>query len=206
MTVRFPESRGCYRRSLRRSILGDERMKHRILQVGFLLVCAGSLYNPAQVRAQTETQGLGQGELLITAVQISGNTLTISGENFFSLTPIVRLGKVEDPLIVQSITDVLIVATLPGVPPGDYLLIVSCGPTLVSWPSSPTGTFDLTIPPVGLGGIGGGVAGPSSPPGPLGLMGAQGPGGPSGPSGPVILDYAGVITQIPNFTAVKISE
>jgi hypothetical protein len=92
------------------------------------------------------------------------NQLTIIGSNFGTGTPVVDLdGTV---LTLVSHTATTIVATLPNVVAGSYVLSVKEG--------AATGTFDLTL----------GAAGPQGPQGPQGQAGEQGPAGPPGAQGP----------------------
>ncbi|MGD0215471.1 MAG: IPT/TIG domain-containing protein [Terriglobales bacterium] len=91
------------------------------------------------------------------------NQLTIVGSNFGTGTPAVDLdGTV---LTLVSHTATTIVATLPTVAAGSYVLSVKV--------SAATGTFDLTL----------GAAGPQGPQGPQGPAGEQGPAGPQGQQG-----------------------
>lgn len=90
--------------------------------------------------------------------------VTISGTGFGSATPKVDLDG--QPLTVVSHTATTIVADMPVLPSGSYLLTVTSG--------NNTSPLVLTL----------GTTGPQGPQGPAGPQGAQGPGGPSGPTGP----------------------
>jgi len=65
--------------------------------------------------------------VLISGVTIAGSTLTIDGDNFTSKTsPVVRLQGAD--LVLESVTETRIVATMSVVPPaGTYLLTVTRG-------------------------------------------------------------------------------
>lgn len=92
------------------------------------------------------------------------NQVTINGTGFGSQTPKVDLDG--QPLTVVSHTSTQIVANLPTLGPGSYLLTVTAG--------SSTSPLVLTL----------GTSGPQGPQGPQGPAGAAGPAGPEGPSGP----------------------
>ena len=71
--------------------------------------------------------------------------LTIVGINFGATAPTVMLSG--QTLAIQSFSDFQIVAALPALPPGTYLLTVSRGPATVE-----NNSFSLTIGPGGGGG------------------------------------------------------
>jgi len=111
-------------------------------------------------------------ELVITGAQVnfSNNTITITGNNFGTRTPEVKLG--ETALVVSSSGDQRIIARLPqNVSAGDYLLTVRSGPG-----SDGSDSFDLTVGAVG-------PVGPMGPQGPAGPAGARGLTGPQGSKG-----------------------
>jgi len=116
------------------------------------------------------------GPLMITEVYVDfgSNTIVISGKNFDNgQPPIVLLGDNPVALTLVGIpTANEIIAELPGVPDGDYLLTVSTSRWYrwYSWYSWYQDSYNLTI----------GAVGPQGPPGP---PGPQGPPGPSGVSG-----------------------
>ncbi|HTZ95244.1 MAG TPA: IPT/TIG domain-containing protein [Terriglobales bacterium] len=92
------------------------------------------------------------------------NQVTINGTGFGSGIPKVDLDG--QPLTVVSHSSTMIVADLPTLGPGSYLLTVTVG--------SSTSPLVLTL----------GTSGPQGPQGPQGPAGAQGPQGPAGPTGP----------------------
>lgn len=124
-------------------------------------------------------------ELIITEVYVDfeANTIVISGENFDNgEVPTVVLGNYPAPLtLIGTPTANQIVAILPDVPDGDYLLKVSTGQGVIRYDS-----YNLTIGAVGPQGIQGeqGLQGPKGDKGDKGDTGATGPIGPAGPAGP----------------------
>lgn len=92
------------------------------------------------------------------------NQITISGTGFGTGTPKVDLEG--QSLAIVSHTATMIVADLPSLPAGSYLLTVTAG--------SNTSPLVLAL----------GATGPQGPQGPGGPQGAQGPQGPVGPTGP----------------------
>ena len=113
----------------------------------------------------------------ITSVEAdeSAHTLTIKGTSLLAGAPRqpthVLLGASLTPLAIVSSTNTKLVATLPALPPGSYLLTVGYG---LGEPQ-----FDQAWITVG----GSGVAGPQGPPGPPGPPGPTGATGPQGPTG-----------------------
>lgn len=121
-------------------------------------------------------------DLVISSVTVSfgSNEIIITGKNFDNgWSPIVTLGDKICSLV--SYTSAQLIASLPVVVVGDYLLTISTG--------NAAGQFDtyaLTIGAVGPQGLTGpqGSAGPQGPTGQIGPQGAQGPAGPAGATGP----------------------
>jgi hypothetical protein len=98
------------------------------------------------------------------AANYNTNQIIISGTGFGTGAPKVDLDG--EPLTIVSHTATMIVADLPSLPAGSYLLTVTAG--------SKTSPSVLTL----------GAAGPQGSQGPAGPQGAQGPQGPAGPAGP----------------------
>ena len=115
--------------------------------------------------------------LAITGATIAGTSLTIDGDNFTGRTPpSVRLHGIE--LVVTSVTETRIVATMPDspLPAGTYLLSVMRG--MRGRGRALDDDRDdqrLAVFYVAVGAIG--------PQGPQGLIGPQGPQGLTGPQG-----------------------
>jgi hypothetical protein len=124
----------------------------------------------------------------ITHVRINSdlNLMTISGNNFGSETPEVRLSAYSGELTVTPISETEIKVSLSVAPlPGTYILEVV---RTDQGNSDKTATFTVTIGAVGPKGEKGdpGVAGPAGPqgdPGPQGVQGEPGPVGPKGDTG-----------------------
>jgi IPT/TIG domain len=123
-------------------------------------------------------------QLTVLNASASGKTLTINGANFGPVKPVVRVNG--SPLVVVSWSPTHIVATLPALAPGTYLLTVIRGSRRGDRDDDDAtrlGTFDLTIGAVGpQGPIG--ATGATGPQGPQGMAGPQGPQGPTGATGP----------------------
>jgi hypothetical protein len=127
----------------------------RVSMLGLLL----ALSSPAFIQAQPIINS-AQATLSVTS-----NKIAISGKNFGTSTPTVRLDG--QTLAVTSFSSILIQATLPNpLSPGSYPLRVTTQDGTVE--------LDVTI----------GNAGPTGPPGPKGDTGATGPQGSQGPPGP----------------------
>src|SRR5438552_6809085 len=123
-------------------------------------------------------------------VDQTNNFITITGQNFGSTPPVVKLAGIQ--LVIQSFnpSTQTIVAVLPMVlEPGTYLITVAA--TNGSTNSAQVSEFDVTIGATGPQGPKGdtGATGPQGPTGPIGLQGpkgdtgAEGPAGPAGPTG-----------------------
>ena len=127
--------------------------------------------------------------LILTAVpdsSASPTQLTITGENFGTLKPVVTLDLI--PLTVVSFGSTAVTALLPaGLTPGTYLLTLQ-----QNGQKFRVAEFDVALGAIGPQGEKGdpgapglpGPVGPSGPTGPVGPVGASGPVGPVGPSGP----------------------
>jgi len=131
------------------------------------------------------------GGVAITAVAVdeASQTITIEGTSLLAggrrQPTRVLLGSSLHPLTLVSSTNTRIVATLPFLPPGSYLVTVGYG---LGEPQ-----FDQAWVAIGAGGGAQGPpgptgpAGPAGPPGPAGqtgLTGAPGPKGDTGDTGP----------------------
>jgi len=104
----------------------------------------------------------------------AGDEILIRGVNLPTTTPTVMLGTVRLPVITWNASEIL--AALPDVPPGSYLLQVQGGAFYQ------IAVFVATIGAVGPPGPKGdpGDRGPQGPPGEQGLQGLQGQPGPPG--------------------------
>lgn len=154
--------------------------------VGALVFCALAL----PTFAQRDTRPANQ-LLIVSASVDSTGRLNITGSNFGSVTPTVKLNGT--PLqVVSSPSPTSIVALMPFDPlvPGSYLLTVSIGPSATEFDA-----FSLTLGAVGPKGDKGakgdqgltgpkGDTGPAGPAGPKGDKGDQGLPGPKGDTGP----------------------
>ncbi len=108
---------------------------------------------------------------------VNQTTLFIDGQNFCAAPTVTLAGS---PLAVQSATPTqVIVALPPGLAPGTYYLVVSCG-TL----AGRTAYYDVALGAIGPAGPTG-AQGPTGPQGVPGNNGAAGPTGATGPTGPV---------------------
>ena len=146
------------------------RNASRVLTLFGLLVCS---LVPARAHADNDKQ------LMVFNASATATTLTINGENFGALAPVVRLNGAE--LVVQqhTATQVKAVMPLPALTPGTYLLAVIRTRRAGDRDEDDAtrfGVFDLSIG-------GGGATGPQGPSGPAGPAGATGPAGPQGPAG-----------------------
>ena len=121
-------------------------------------------------------------KIIQVTVDVDSAELYIHGQNLQRKNRMPRVKLAGNELVVSSVTNELIVASLqPGTLAGDYLLRVSSGQG-----ESKRDTYALTIGAVG-------PVGPQGPQGETGLTGAQGmkgdtgatgPAGPVGPMGP----------------------
>ena len=101
-------------------------------------------------------------------------TITIFGENFGTVSPVVTFGGM--PLSVTTFSQTAITAGLPNkIKPGSYNLVVVAGPG-----TPRIGQLGVTIGNTGAAGPQGSV-GPAGAQGPAGPRGAQGSQGPPGP-------------------------
>jgi hypothetical protein len=154
-------------------------MKKFFLVSGVLIVAFMMMLHTV-FAGQNENNNPTNKELIITEVVVDFNAgeITITGENFDNGdTPTVLLGDYLTPLTLVSTTANEIVAELPSVPDGDYLLAVYTGNGVIHYDE-----YDLTIGAVGPQGLQGDT-GPTGPQGPQGLQGDTGPIGPQGPQG-----------------------
>ncbi|HEV3214265.1 MAG TPA: IPT/TIG domain-containing protein, partial [Vicinamibacterales bacterium] len=134
-------------------------------------------------------------QVVIQSASTIGNTLTIAGVHFGTVSPIVRVNGAT--LTVQANSETQITATMPTLAPGTYLLVVLRTHREGDRDednASRLGAFDLTIGGVGPQGPQGfqgpagvqgltGAAGATGAPGPQGLIGATGALGPQGLTG-----------------------
>jgi hypothetical protein len=178
---------------------GEMRCKHfqkEWFVIKFMLI-GGILLLSSVVMAQTAFAGDNKNntptnnEIIITEiyVDLEANTIVISGLNFDNGgVPTVLLGNYPAPLtLVGTPTANQIVAIVPDVPYGDYLLKVSTGNGVIRYDSYnlTIGTGGLQGPPGPQGPVGAtGSAGPQGEQGPQGLQGPQGPPGEQGLTGP----------------------
>lgn len=146
-------------------------MKKFFLVSGVLIVAFMMMLHTVFAE-QNENNNPTNKELIITEVVVDFNAgeITITGENFDNgETPTVLLGNDLTPLtLVGTPTANAIVAVLPTVPDGDYLLAVYTGNGVIHYDE-----YDLTI----------GAVGPTGPTGPTGPQGIQGDIGPTGSAG-----------------------
>jgi hypothetical protein len=129
-------------------------------------------------------QGAGASPLTISSalanLAVSPTQLTITGNNFGTVTPLVTLGGVA--LTVTSFSNTSIVASLPAA-----LALGTSYPLTVTSASQArsSATFDVTLGITGSQGDAGpqGATGPQGPTGSPGPGGSQGVAGPQGPAG-----------------------
>lgn len=112
---------------------------------------AGVVYVQANAQAPAARQPL----IMEALVDIESAALTINGYDFPAGVPEVTLGMTD--LAVVSATDSALLAGLPELVPGTYLLAAT-------WPEGVGAVFFLTV----------GAAGPAGPPGPQGPQGGAG--------------------------------
>lgn len=113
-------------------------------------------------------------KIIQVTVDVDSAELYIHGKNLQRKNRIPRVKLAGNELVVSSVTNELIIASLqPGTLAGDYLLMVSSGRG-----ETKRDTYDLTIGAVG-------PVGPQGPQGEIGLTGAQGMKGETGATGPV---------------------
>ena len=116
-----------------------------------LLVSASVVY----LQANAQTPLVQQPFITEALVNVEQAALTINGYDFPASVPEVTLGMTE--LAVVSATESALLAGLPELLPGTYLLAAT-------WPEGLGAIFFLTVGP----------AGPAGPPGPQGLQGGTG--------------------------------
>ena len=116
-----------------------------------LLVSGGVVY----LQANAQTPLVPQPLITEALVDVEQAALTINGYDFPTSVPEVTLGMTE--LAVVSATESAVLAGLPELLPGTYLLAAT-------WPEGVGAIFFLTV----------GAAGPAGPPGPQGLQGGTG--------------------------------
>src|ERR1700735_2220259 len=134
---------------------------------------------PAFLRAEPHLDPPDLVTINSAQVNLSTNTIAISGSNFGNQMPEVSLGPAS--LVVTAFDSVKIQANLPaGLGSGSYRLVVTTGGG-----SPRLGSMDVTVGAVGPQGPQG-LQGSQGPPGTQGRSGAQGPAGPAGWAGPAI--------------------
>ena len=116
-----------------------------------LLVAASVVYSQANAQTPAAAQPL----ITEALVDVGTAALTINGYDFPASVPQVTLGMTE--LAVVSATESALLAGLPELLPGTYLLAAT-------WPEGVSAVFFLTV----------GAAGPAGPPGPQGPQGGAG--------------------------------
>jgi hypothetical protein len=148
----------------------DGSMRKLILRA-HLLALMLVLANPAFLQAESHVSSPDIVTIDGAQVNLSTNTIAISGSNFGNQLPEVSLDAT--PLVVTAFEPARIQANLPvGLVPGSYRMVVTAGRD-----SPRLGFMDVTIGAVG-------PLGPSGPPGMPGKVGPQGPAGRAGPAGP----------------------
>jgi hypothetical protein len=132
---------------------------------------------PVSMRAQNsgKSNGDGSSKPEITAAVLSADQtfLFVQGNNLGS-HPVVSLGTLPLQGVAVDTLGVQLVAQMPPLTPGTYLLNLTNGP----WTTS----FVVAVGVVGPQGPAG-ETGPAGPAGPAGEPGATGPAGPAGPAG-----------------------
>ena len=157
------------------------------------------------VLGQAPAGATGQVPVIVSVRPNSSNTaITIEGSNLPSVAPRVTVGALD--LQVLTATATQIVAALPALAPGTYLVkvqgnawyqvavfVAAIGPAGPMGPPGPTGVPGPTGSPGPAGSTGPpGPAGAPGSPGDVGLTGPPGPAGPAGPPGPAaVLPFAG---------------
>ena len=116
-----------------------------------LSVAAGVAY----VQANAQTPAVPQPLITEALINVETAALTVNGYDFPASIPEVTLGMNE--LAVVSASDSAVLAGLPELLPGTYLLAAT-------WPEGVGAVFFLTV----------GAAGPAGPPGPQGPQGGSG--------------------------------
>lgn len=127
----------------------------------------------------TSVLAMAQGVIDSATINYSDNRITIVGRNFSPTGKAPTVYISTDKLALVSFTNTEIVATLPKLAAGSYVLEVVNT-------SSDVYTFDVAYGAVGPQGPVGpeGPKGPTGPQGPAGPAGPQGATGPQGPAGP----------------------
>jgi hypothetical protein len=130
-------------------------------------------------KASASTTTSSTSKLVITKARcdVDRGELHVEGMNF-GTDPTVTMDGFELGVLTNGPTT--IIASMPAMSAGTYLLTVSSGPA-----TSQSDKFDVTIGAVGPMGPQGpaGPAGPAGPEGPAGPQGPQGSAGPQGPQG-----------------------
>jgi hypothetical protein len=153
-----------------------------ILAAGGILALSTALASPAAATP------IPPPHVVITSATVEDTTITIRGANFGEVEPYVTLDGM--PLQILSSTPSEVLASLPELAPGTYLLMLARNPAQAQF-----FLFDVTIGAVGPQGDKGdrgdpgpegprGEPGPQGPPGPPGPTGERGPQGERGPMGP----------------------
>ena len=140
-----------------------------------LLLAAGVVY----LQANAQSPALRQPLITEALVDVEMAALTINGYDFPASVPEVTLGMTE--LAVVSATESALLAGLPELLPGTYLLAAT-------WPEGAGAVFFLTV----------GAAGPAGPPGPQGPQGGSGVFMSSVPGSSSVMTAAGEGTAADN--------
>jgi hypothetical protein len=192
----------------------------KALVLGAALVFAVPVSMRAQNSGQSNGEGSAKPEITAAAPSADQAFLFVQG-NHLGSHPVVSIGTLPLQGVVVDTLGVQLVAQLPPLAPGTYLLNLTNGPWTTSFvvavgvagprgapgetgpagPAGPAGEPGATGPagpagPAGAPGATGpaGPAGPAGAPGatgPAGPAGATGPAGPAGPAGPMPLYFAG---------------
>lgn len=150
----------------------------RTITTLLVFLCVSPLF------AQRDTRPANQLLIISATVDYGVGKMYISGLNFGTGTPVVKLNGT--PLQVLAPTPTYIIAMLPAqalAQPGSYLLTVSSGPSAIEFDA-----FSVTIGATGAKGDKGdkgdqGLTGAKGDTGPAGATGPQGPKGDKGDQG-----------------------
>ena len=134
------------------------------------------LFVVASAYAQRDTRPTNQLLVVSASVDYGVGKLYVSGSNFGSAMPAVKLNGIALQVLTATPTSVLAMLP-PGIAPGSYLLTVASGPAVTEFDA-----FSVTIGAAGAKGDKG-DKGDQGLTGPKGDAGATGPAGPKGDKG-----------------------